>query len=103
MTGDRLCQCWCDSYRCRDNLSEVHPTPGGDLPHDEGWKADDDAESRGVLGLLDGHRGGCQGGGDGESQGELEEDSELEGSVELVLVPLGEGSRTVMAREGPDM
>ena len=56
-----------------------------------------------MLGLLGAHRGGCQGGGGGESQGELEEDSELEGSVELVLVPLGEGSRTVRAREGPDM
>ena len=77
--------------------------PGGDLPHDEGWKADDDAESRGVLGLLGDHHEGCQGGGGGESQAELEEDSELEESVELVLVLLVEGSRTVRGREGPDM
>ena len=77
--------------------------PGGDLPHDEGWKADDDAESRGVLGLLGDHHGGCQGGGGGESRAELEEDSELEESVELVLVLLVEGSRTVRGREGPDM
>ena len=77
--------------------------PGGDLPHDEGWKADDDAGSRGALGLLGDHRGGCQGGGGGESREELEEDSELEESVELVLVLLVEGSRTVRGREGPDM
>ena len=74
--------------------------PGGDLPHDEGWKADDGAGSRGVLGD---HHGGGQGGGGGESQAELEEDSELEGSVELVLVLLVEGSRTVRGKEGPDM
>ena len=56
-----------------------------------------------MLGLLGDHHEGCQGGGGGESRAELEEDSELEESVELVLVPLVEGSRTVRGREGPDM
>ena len=56
-----------------------------------------------MLGLLGDHHEGCQGGGGGESQAELEEDSELEESVELVLVLLVEGSRTVRGREGPDM